>query len=842
MNGKYPPKRRDGKTNFRELSEYIADAEKTHGAIRIGNLFSIETAAEEMTATAHGAPRVRDPALHFLLSWPEDEYPTDEQALAAGLMALQRLGFDLRPGGHQFLMAVHHDTGNVHTHIGANRVHPVTLEPLHLEWSDRTLSIACREIEIAQGWKHDNGLAVVVEVDGIKRVIDRPAMPERPSEKAGPTSQAAKDFEAHTGEVSFERYLKEQVAGAAKAALKSGSWQQLHQVLDCHGVELVQHGGGLAFRDRERPEIHAAASSAGSWAKSAALVKKLGDFRPPAERHPATKVYESTAPKGVRNIGREQAEQRKAERDQAARGRSPGRKRYQDPTANQVEIRQREQEREALYARYREEQRQGYAIHRRERERARAVQRDSEQRRRDELRVQRKESAATVWQGWRETPPAERIAPSALIAILALESARHREHLDAEIRAERQALRERFAGGPPKQSWRQWLRAQPESDAPAQRALRCLRLRERDAQEPDQPPQLHPGDPSPFERRQPEAFASLLDELELVSRGSALIYHDAARDIDVAIDQGDRLDVLDRSDESIEQSLRIAAARWGEVHITGDREFRQRAAEIAGRIGIRVGNEELQEIHQAARRAAQTTSAPPARQETSHVRPRTPIRYFEHAPGEPNARPAQPLARHRLHPLSECRLAHDGEKGESADLLPTDARPDRRVVDRLRRSAGRDPADVTPPTPPRLSPEELEHARRVDLVALAEASGWERVTDLGSTDPAQVRVQRGGEERVIALGEARDMWVPVGEVSGKGGDAVAWQRAEGMEFRAAVEALAEHREVDQAERGELLRGMEVAEVETALDDRQAASQSRELSMGHEEGDGMALGM
>ena len=65
----------------------------------------------------------------------------------------------------------------------------------------------------------------------------------------------------------------------------------------------------------------------------------------------------------------------------------------------------------------------------------------------------------------------------------------------------------------------------------------------------------------------------------------------------VITDRGDRLDVHETSDQEIEAALRIAAQKFDletGLDLTGGEEFRTRAAEIAGRLGYKVQNPDLQ--------------------------------------------------------------------------------------------------------------------------------------------------------------------------------------------------------------------------------------------------------
>ena len=70
----------------------------------------------------------------------------------------------------------------------------------------------------------------------------------------------------------------------------------------------------------------------------------------------------------------------------------------------------------------------------------------------------------------------------------------------------------------------------------------------------------------------------------------------------VITDRGDRLDVHETSDQEIEAALRIAAQKFdldAGLDLTGGEEFRMRAAEIAGRLGYKVQNPDLQAAWQA---------------------------------------------------------------------------------------------------------------------------------------------------------------------------------------------------------------------------------------------------
>ena len=75
----------------------------------------------------------------------------------------------------------------------------------------------------------------------------------------------------------------------------------------------------------------------------------------------------------------------------------------------------------------------------------------------------------------------------------------------------------------------------------------------------------------------------------------------------VMSDRGERLDVYKVEDRDIEAALRLAEQKYDMetgLVLTGSRGFQGRAAEIAGRIGIKVRNEELQAAWRAGRQQA----------------------------------------------------------------------------------------------------------------------------------------------------------------------------------------------------------------------------------------------
>jgi hypothetical protein len=90
--------------------------------------------------------RCKDPVFHFILSWRELEYPTNEQADEAVKIALAEL--DLQ--NCQALWALQADTENRHVHVIVNRIDPETgkaIQPAG-NWTHKALERAARKIEV----------------------------------------------------------------------------------------------------------------------------------------------------------------------------------------------------------------------------------------------------------------------------------------------------------------------------------------------------------------------------------------------------------------------------------------------------------------------------------------------------------------------------------------------------------------------------------------------------------------------------------------------------------------------------------------------------------------------
>jgi Relaxase/Mobilisation nuclease domain/Large polyvalent protein-associated domain 7 len=252
-------------------------------AVRTHGVRSIATASVEMNAVAKQNPRCHDPAYHIILSWPEHETPPPDAIFDAAEHALKKLGLD----EHQYVLAIHGDTDNIHCHISVNRVHPTTFKSRHIARAWENLHEAARQSEIKHGWSHDNGIWVV-EVDGHgkKHVVlnkDRAAWANSP----GPHAHHDLGTEAilppwHDPD-SLDSWLKTKVAKALARALPDlDGWPALHAWLSDYSITLNDTGGGGMRLSATSPDsgeiLNIAASKGLRLLKRAELEKRWGPY------------------------------------------------------------------------------------------------------------------------------------------------------------------------------------------------------------------------------------------------------------------------------------------------------------------------------------------------------------------------------------------------------------------------------------------------------------------------------------------------------------------------------------------------------------------------------------
>lgn len=317
MIGKVVDSRRDGRSSFSDLLRYMVEREDHApsgapegdswmpsdasapdvfgtGPVRalVGGVScetsctALDTADLEMAGAAAMNPRVKDAVYHFVVSWPDDEKPDDDEAFGAARHALDRLGM----ADHQYVSAIHRDTGNVHVHVMVNRVHPETYKAQDVSRDFFALDRAMRECEIRYGRKHDNGPSSVVERDGEKVIVWS-------SEKAhaqGKRPSRARSMERWSGTESFHGYLQGAPRKTVVRLLKDPelTWDKLHTELAGYGLDLRPKGRGLAVYAHDQDVTPVKASDLHEDLSAGRLAKRLGEYQlPPATMKYGREVY-----------------------------------------------------------------------------------------------------------------------------------------------------------------------------------------------------------------------------------------------------------------------------------------------------------------------------------------------------------------------------------------------------------------------------------------------------------------------------------------------------------------------------------------------------------------------
>ncbi|EGW8312207.1 relaxase/mobilization nuclease domain-containing protein [Escherichia coli] len=584
MLAKVPPKRVDGKTSFKSLAKYACERDHIDpetGAVERRecstetNCLDKDTAWREMKAVSDMNGRVKDPVYHFTVSWPAHEKPTDAQVFEAGREGMKALGME----GHQYLAAVHRDTDNVHGHFMVNRVNPETYKAVYPDRDYFKLDKTMREMELRQGWSHDKGPYAIHERNGQKVVDwakDEPSHRQPDREKL---PGKARQMEVMTGNESLTTYAQGQPKKDALEALnKGGGWQELHEALGQHGLEIRQKGQGFAIHSKTDPEqTPIKASTMAQELGGGKLTKRIGPYQEP----------------------RPEIQQEKAQREYSDQRPKADPKR--DPNAREEKRDERAAERRELRDRYKaftEEWKAAKAP-------ARAAMYEDQKERRQALTEKHKSQRETI-----RTSGLSTEQKKALYSVAAFDTAAKRAELNETIKGEREAFRQERP-----QSFREWTadRAQ-EGDRAAMRQVRgwayqdkrtAKQMQQADAKA-ERGPHLGTTD---NEQHDPAKPRRVTDRVSwAVDRKTGAVDY-KVDDRDAFRDTGRRLDYTEqgrKDKDSIEAGLLLAREKFAgkALKVTGPDDFRERVLQTAieRKLDVRFSDKELEQRREAGLR------------------------------------------------------------------------------------------------------------------------------------------------------------------------------------------------------------------------------------------------
>jgi hypothetical protein len=540
---KVPKGRADGRSSFASIVAYIA---KSASALVFGEaLWSVETAAREMQHVASANRRCAQPVYHYLVSWPQSERPSDDQAFDMVRTSLADLGLL----DHQWVGAVHRNTAHTHVHVVVNRVHPTTLRAASPRRDWLILDRACRNAELKHGWSHDRGPHIVVGSDGMAAVSRRER--ER-SDTAIPQSARARDFSAWTGLESFQTWVAGEPARQLLRAIQSAprSWQTVHEVLRTHNLAYQPKGSGAIVVDLVSPDKFCAkASHLGRWAALARMQSILGPYEP-------LRTIDSTS------IGRSFSPETRVSY----------RNRVSGPRMESV---LRRYQRDPLFDRFTQDRADWQSVGLPKYRAMCLLQRRSEVERRHRLQISARLARDRIRQT--QTPRLRRLVYSQV----AWRAAIARQELRFDIQQERvdlRAVREHTAP----EGWTQWLRTQASAgDEQAKRRLRRLAMRERRRDEFGPLQELGSIHSNESPRR------VTFGQYRVIVRATSLHY--CIRGRLVFCDEGRRLALYSEDHDQIRASLLLAREKWGrEISVVGSGSFRRLAAHLATDLGMSV--------------------------------------------------------------------------------------------------------------------------------------------------------------------------------------------------------------------------------------------------------------
>lgn len=585
-------------------------------AIRIHGVTDISTASTEMNAVSARNTRCKDPAFHFVLTWPEHERPHSDLIFDAAEHAIKSLGL----ADHQYVLAIHVNTDNIHCHAAVNRINPDTFKSRNIEWANKTIHMAARQSEIKHGWEHDNGI-YIIKIDGHnqKSIILNPdhdyttPLPHR-------INKQKSELPTWHDPDNLDSWLKSIVSKALKHAIPAmSSWYELHVWLANHGITLTDAGGGgmrlHATSEKTGEVIDLPASKGLRGLKRSELEIRWGKFTKeqpiPFIVSDFSHLTRNQTAKTSEGIGVDEANRlvnhvklkREERRDQRAAARADLRRRF------------------SQYRRFIREDNVDYFNHTNEirKERSQTLKLINEETKAARLAV-------------RNTRPIDTRVSLLKMAVIDLEGTRRKLEAEAIFQAKIQSL---HATRLPPLGWREWLYEQSNlGDQAAISALRGIVYQaQRDAKRGKDNSQDLVSPEADTDEYRKQQFHKLMDRLlaeeknEVAIRSSRnnemrpyqvdallvrhvgmqwyvtgngnIVYSDQGGD-HLFTDRGNRI-TFDRervTDEDIRLALTHARQKFGnQISLTGaDPVFTTRMARFADDMGIIILNPELQVV------------------------------------------------------------------------------------------------------------------------------------------------------------------------------------------------------------------------------------------------------
>ncbi len=222
--------------NYTRLGQYIAAAEEKGEKLHLfwirncdagTNIEDLDLALLEIEAVRRQKPDIADKTYHLVVSFRpgEQDKLTKDDLMAIEVEYAKALGYV----DHQRVAGTHINTDNFHMHIAFNKVHPGTLKVVTPHRDFKLLAKVSREMEKKYGLSIDPDMT-----DG----------KERDPNKLSP---AARDYEAHTWQESFQRHVLKHREEILEGLGKVKTWQEAHKVLAGYDISIKLRGNGMVL-------------------------------------------------------------------------------------------------------------------------------------------------------------------------------------------------------------------------------------------------------------------------------------------------------------------------------------------------------------------------------------------------------------------------------------------------------------------------------------------------------------------------------------------------------------------------------------------------------------------
>lgn len=237
------------KSNLGRLVDYLVDTQGNDHRVQAINIEgcvsdSPDWAAYEMRAVQNTNERTKgDKTYHLVLSFKENLSQAALRDIEAKVC--HTLGYT----GHQRISVLHGDTDNLHLHICINKIHPARFTMHEPYYDHKKLAQFCTMMEQEYSLAQDNH-----------------EFRAEAKETAAKSMEMGGDLESLIG---FTQ------RNCLKGLQEAKSWDDIHQVLAEHGLEIKLRGNGFVISSGD---LHVKASSVHRSLSKKRLEDRLGEF------------------------------------------------------------------------------------------------------------------------------------------------------------------------------------------------------------------------------------------------------------------------------------------------------------------------------------------------------------------------------------------------------------------------------------------------------------------------------------------------------------------------------------------------------------------------------------